>query len=206
MLLLRLLYSGLLICSFAFAKTYEIAEPDFLSEIESKKFEFVKKIGKETEKAKERFYSQKWVSLPPSKKDYVYYVDPTYTLERDIPKVNKKGQIVGILYKKGTKVNPLDYIQIKPPPMIIFNACDDRQVFLVRKLMKEKKRFNYILISGGCSINEIKEKKVYSLLERIYMLTDELVRKLKLKNTISFVDADLEKRRIKVEVIKATTN
>ena len=207
MLLLRLLLVNCLLIGFSFAKTYEIAEPDMLSEIESKKYEVAKKIVEESRKAEERFYSMSGVSLPPSKKNYTYYVDPTVVLQADIPKVNKQGQIVGILYKKGTKINPLEYLSVKPPPMIIFNACDDRQIFLVKKIMKEKKRLSYILVSGGCSIKQIKDRKVYqNLKHRIYLLTPELVKKLKLKNTISFVDVDLKKKRIKVEVFKEDIN
>ena len=35
-------------------------------------------------------------------KSYVYYIDPTYTLEQDIPKYNRYGQYEGV-YKKGLK-------------------------------------------------------------------------------------------------------
>lgn len=202
---LKLLLAVSLVLETAFAKVYEIAEPDMLSEIESKKFEAVKKIVKETQKAEKQVYSLKGVNLPPAKKNYTYYVDPTVVLQADIPKVNKEGKIVGILYRKGTKINPLEYLSVKPPPMIVFNACDDRQVFLVKKIIKEKKLFSYILVSGGCSIKQIRDKKVYeNLKSRIYILTDELVRKLKLKNTISLVEVD--GNRIKVEVYKKDIN
>ena len=204
MWLLRLLLSSLFI-GFSSAQVYEIAEPDMLSEIE--KFEAVNKISKEIIKAKERFFSFSGESLSPSDKNYVYYVDPTYTLEVDIPKVDREGKIVGILYPKGYRFNPLEHLQIKPPPIIIFNACDDREVAVVKRLMKEKKHLAYILVSAGCSIKELKDKKVYNILkQRIYLLTKELKNKLHLNHTISFVDVDLKKKRIRVEVYKKDIN
>jgi len=196
-----------LLFGIAFAKVYEIVEPDMLEEIEARKKDVVNRVVKETTKAKDRFYSLSGVSLSPSTKNYTYIVDPTYTLQADIPIVDKKANIVGILYPKGYRFNPLDYIKVKPPPMIIFNACDDREVFIVKKLMKKKKRLNYILISAGCPIKQIKEKKIYNLLKhRIYLLTSELKDKLKLKHTISFVDVDLKRKVIVIEVYKKDIN
>ena len=207
MSLLKLVLLNGLIIGLTFAKTYEIVEPDLLSEIESKKYEFIQQFAKMSSKMEERFYSILGASLPPAKNNYIYYVNPTVTLKKDIPKVNKKGEIVGILYKKGTKINPLEHISVKPPPMIIFNACDDREVFIVKRLIKEKRLINYFLVSGGCSIKQIKDRKVYeNLKSRIYLLTDELVKKLNLKNTVSFVDVDLNRKRIKVEVYKKDIN
>jgi len=207
MWLLRLILVNSLLIGIAFAKVYEIAEPDMLEEIEAKRIKLVKRVAEEAIKAKDRFYSLSGVSLSPSTKNYTYTVDPTYTLQTGIPIVDKKGNIVGILYPKGYRFNPLDYIRVKPPPMIIFNACDDREVFIVKKLMEEKKRLTYILISAGCSIKQIKERRVYNLLKhRIYLLTSELKDKLKLKHTISFVDVDLKRRVIVIEVYKKDIN
>lgn len=208
MLRLKLLFLNiLLLAGLSYSAVYNIAEPDLLEEIEKKKNEAVKRLMKEEEKAKERMYSFSGVYLPPSKKNYVYYVDPTFTLQEDIPKVDRNG-IVGILYKRGTKINPIDYMTVKPPPMIIFNACDERERFVVKKLIKDKNLISYMLVSTGCSLKNIEKNKIDIQMggRPIYMVTQELYNKLQLKNTISFVDVDKDRRAIRIEVYKKDIN
>ncbi len=63
-------------------------------------------------------------TLSKAKENQIKYIDPTYTLDRDIPRYNQFGKLEGILYKKGYSFNPIEYMKALPPDFIIFNACD----------------------------------------------------------------------------------
>ncbi len=206
MLLLKLLKKVnivLMVVAFSYATTYEISEPDLMTEVENKSKEAMKRFSRDTYEVSERVKSISGVYLPPSNKDYIYYVDVSKRLEEDIPKVDKQGRIVGILYRKGTVINPIDYLPVKPPDLVIFNGCRDKEVEKVKSLIKERKLYDYMLVSSGCSLKELGDKNVYKQIGRnIYILTQELKDKLQLKNTVSIASVDFSKRRVKVEVFK----
>lgn len=186
----------LLIPLMLFAATYEIAEPDMLSEIEGRKEMVVKNLESQVKREKSKIEKLSGEKLTKATKDYTYYVDPTYTLTQDIPRVNNSGKIIGVLYPKGYTFNPLDYITMTPPPIVVFNACDKKEIEVVKKIIGNDP--NYILASSGCAIKDFPR----DIGRRIYLVTEEMKKKFDLKYTVSIVSVDLKTKRIKIEVLK----
>jgi conjugal transfer pilus assembly protein TraW len=110
-----------------YGAVYGIAEKDALKEIEDRvkeantnrivnKGELVKKL---------RNYAPedlKEMKLPPAQKERTFFVDMTYTLDRDI--ADEKGNVV---YPKGYMFNPLDYVAY-PGTIVILNGNSATQV------------------------------------------------------------------------------
>ena len=177
------------------AKTYDIVENDALQEMQEKGKKVLPKIKKEVEKEKKELLNFKGSTLKPASKNYTYYVDPTYTLEEDMMYYDQKEKQWKILYPKGYKFNPIKYIPYKPQPLVIFNYCNKDELNYVKNLIKDNP-LNYILINSGCPLKDVKDTNL-----RIYFLTDDIKQKFKLKETISIVDVDMQKKLIKVSVI-----
>lgn len=182
------------------AKTYDIIENDALEEMQERGQKALPKIKKEVEKEKEELLNFKGSPLKPATKNYTYYIDPTYTLEENMMYYDEKEKKWKILYPKGYKINPIQYIPYKPPPLIVFNYCNKDELNYVKNLIKNNP-LNYILINSGCPLKNIKDTNL-----KIYFLTDDIKQKLKLKETISIVDVDMQKKMIKVSVISASKN
>jgi conjugal transfer pilus assembly protein TraW len=178
------------------ATTYSIAEPDIMSQIEGKKGLLTKNMKKEDAKAKEKLSHMSGASLTKAQRSYAYYVDPTYTLPQDIPRVDREGHQIGILYPKGYTFNPLQYLMIAPPPIVAFNACDKKEMALAKALMKD--RPDAMFASSGCEIDQFPKDTGRPL----YLVTEEMKKKFDLKNTLSVVSVDLKVKRIKIEVYK----
>lgn len=101
---------------------YDVAEPDMLEVIERRVAEY--DWDSAIKQAQERF-RHRWVSLvsiPPASGDgWVYHVDPTVLLMRDV--MLDDGRIV---LAAGTSVNPFDYVGLNQP-IVVFNpqrACE----------------------------------------------------------------------------------
>lgn len=195
-----LLIGSLLLVSVGFsASTYPIVEPDLWEEMQAKMQRAQEKLKKEQErigKALEKGEVMKswWASLPMPEKSYTYEVSMLYTLEQDIPRVNEKGQIVGVLYPKGYTFNPLHYIAVDPPTLIVFDGKDKRQVEFVKKLLPSYPYRMLISSQGG----------VFDLMkgfrERVFLLNPVLREKLKLRHGVSVVKWDRNKGTAVVEV------
>lgn len=72
-----------------------------------------------------------------------FYVDPTYTLDRNI--VDSNGRL---LYPAGTKVNPFDYERMSKA-LLFFDETDPKQVAFAKRFMAESKiRVKPILVAG----------------------------------------------------------
>jgi len=177
------------------AKTYDIVENDALQEMQEKGKKVLPKIKKEVEKEKKELLNFKGSTLKPASKNYTYYIDPTYTLEEDMMYYDQKEKQWKILYPKGYKFNPIKYIPYKPQPLVIFNYCNKDELNYVKNLIKDNP-LNYILINSGCPLKDIKDTNL-----RIYFLTEDIKQKFKLKETISIVDVDMQKKLIKISVI-----
>lgn len=178
------------------ATTYSIAEPDIISQVESKKGVFAKNMKKEDAKAREKMSHMSGASLVKAQKSYAYYVDPTYTLEQDIPRVDRSGNQIGILYPKGYTFNPLQYLMVAPPPIVALNACDKKELALAKSLMKD--RSDAMFASSGCELEQFPKDTGRPL----YLVTDEMKKKFELKYTLSVISIDLKVKRIKIEVYK----
>ncbi len=182
----------------AFGTTYKIIEPDVMSEAESRQNKAIKTIEREAKREQEEFKKLKGEPLTKATKTYAYYVDPTYTLKNDIPRVDQSGRVVGTLYPKGYRFNPLDYIRIAPPPIIAFNACSKTEVDLVKRISANRPDAMYA--SSGCEIEDFPK----DIGRQLYLVTKEMKEKFELKYTVSVVTVDMKAKRIKVEVYKTS--
>lgn len=97
-------------------RTYEIVEPDALTEIQSK----VAQVDWETVMSDgvARNAAAQAVSLPRAREDRIRYHIPYYTAEFDVKDQN--GQII---YPKGFQFNPLEHVRL--PQRLMFISKDD---------------------------------------------------------------------------------
>lgn len=81
--------------------------------------------------------------ISPSETHKTYYIDPTYTLDRDA--IDEHGRV---LFKAGTRVNPLDYSGLSKT-LLFFAADDERQLAFAKRYLDEASQpVKPILISG----------------------------------------------------------
>ena len=174
--------------------TYPISEPDLLVEIRerAKHFDY-SAIRKKFEELYEHYKPKEIVQLPPAKGSYSYLVDMTYELPFDIPRVDRNGRIVGILYPKGFKFNPLKYIPVDPPVLIVFNGSRKEEVGWVEKHFKDFPAYHKLIITDG---NWQKLTKKFK--EQVYFLTPRIKERLNLKETISVVRREGNYMKVKV--------
>lgn len=186
----------LIVPLITFGATYKIIEPDVLSEAERRQDKAIKTIEREAKREYEEFKKLKGEPLAKATKTYAYYVNPIYTLKDDIPRVDQSGRVVGTLYPKGYQFNPLEYIRIAPPPIIVFNACMKTEVDFVKRISAN--RPDAMLASSGCEIEDFPK----DIGKQLYLVTKEMKEKFELKYTVSVVTVDMKAKRIKVEVYK----
>jgi len=190
-----------------FAKTYPIVEPDPIEEITKIAKEKEKKLEKYIKETAEKVWKYEALYLPPAPKNATRYIDPTYCLERDIkiPITDRNNHIKGwkVLYPKGYCFNPLDYISVAPPPMVIFNACRNAELKYVQNIVYPKYP-EAIYIVSGCTLKEVNDIAKHSFLKNLhwFFLNKRLKDRLKLRYTVSIVS--IFNRTIKVEEIKVS--
>jgi len=178
------------------SQTYPIKEPDVVEEVLERKEVILKKIEAYKKESLEKIEQLRGAYLTSADKNTTYYIDPSYTLKEEMIRVDEFGNKIGVIYPKGFTFNPLEYTKIAPPPMIIFNPCNDKESLYVKKIIKEDSYA--LLVSSGCPLSSVKWQDFGV---SISILTNELKEKLKLKNTISIATADMEKKRIRVDVL-----
>lgn len=187
--------------SAVFAKTYSIVEKSFIDEVMERKPLIEKNAKEYVKKLKNDAQNMSGESTISATKSYVYYIDPTYTLEQDIPKYNRYGQYEGVLYKKGTQVNPIKFIKVIPPDIVIFNPCDPDEKSFVQKLRTTRyKDKHFLATSTMCKAKDLVKD---DLGKQAFMLTKNIKEKFKIKETISIVSVDKSVNKIKVEVYNA---
>jgi len=197
----RLLFILFLGLSCVWATTYPVVEPDPIKElqhiIEKKK----KEIPKLIEKAKRKLLSYRGEYLPPANQNATYSFKPIYCLKHNIV-VPQNGEWI-VLYPKGFCFNPLDYIKVAPPPIVVFNACRKKELHYVEKELYPKLPPNTLWTITGCSIKDMQKISKNSFLKNVhwYFLTKEIEQKLKLKYTISIISVDLKVKKIVIKVI-----
>jgi len=183
-----------------YGNTYPIEEKDAIVEMEEKiKKVDVEKIRKELETKMRNHKPHDLASLQIAEKSYSYLVDMTYTLDVDIPKVNSEGKVEGIIYPKGYTFNPLDYMPVDPPPLVIFNGENTKEKEWVKKKMKEndpRMKNAMLVVTQGSFIKLAEEMK-----KPVYYLKEIMVERLKLRNTISIVYREKNKMRVDVHSV-----
>jgi conjugal transfer pilus assembly protein TraW len=151
--LLKRSVPALVLCSLAvwptqakvigtFGQVYTIAEPDALTEIEKR----AKAVNWRSILDKERpeeFRPPNLVSLPRARHDRSFLVDMTYTLEFDVP--DGRG---GLLYPRGYRFNPLDYVPFNQT-LVIIDGDDPEQLDWLKKSALLSEPDSLILLTQG---------------------------------------------------------
>ena len=136
-------------------KTFEIAEPNALEEIQRRVAERGAAITTQLkENARESFKTYQpsnMAQLPPAPQDRIRDVDLTWVLPYDI--LNKDGDI---LYPEGFTVNPTDFVYWRKR-MIVIDGTDPAQVRWLIKSGMHLDPLSMILLSDGSYIDMMKE-------------------------------------------------
>lgn len=192
----------ILIPSILYAAVYEIVEPDFVETAKAfaKTDEFREYALKEQNKQIETIKASKGELLLQALNDSEYEVEYYYTLTKDMPKVDRNGNIVGILYPKGYTFAPLKFMKMAPPPLIVYNPCDKDELDLVKEIRQvyDQHYQRYVLLTSGCSLDDM--SKIDMKTNNIFLLDKDSVKKFNLKYTVSVVTADLSKGVFNVKV------
>ena len=192
----------ILIPSIIYAAVYEIVEPDFVETAKSfaRTEEFKKLAEKEQKRQLDMLMASKGELLLQALNDSEYEVEYYYTLTKDMPKVDRNGNIVGILYPKGYTFAPLKFMKMAPPPLIVYNPCDEDELELVNNIRKifDNNYQRYILLTSGCSLDDM--SKIDMKTNNIFLLDKDSIKKFNLKYTVSVVTADIVKGVFNVKV------
>jgi len=129
-----------------FGKTYPVIERDALEEIQERAAQVNWKSALDRIRP-EGFRPKGLPDLPRAAKDRSFLVDMTYTLGFDIP--DGKG---GILYPKGYRFNPLDYLPFNQT-LVVFDGDDPLQVAWLKASGLLSKSGTMLLLSDGSFID-----------------------------------------------------
>jgi len=190
----------LVAASTCLAATYPIAEPDLLAEMEARAGDphVLEKLRDALAERAAHYRPWSLVDLPEASRNDSYLVDMTYTLPFDVPKVDKDGRVVGVLYPRGYTFNPLDYIKADPPVLVVFNGESEKEIKWVQRWLSRPHPPVYLLITKGDWVELSKR-----LRKRVFYLTPLIRDRLRLKATISVVYRDPRQRRfMRVDVYR----
>ena len=198
----------IVIPSILYSAVYEIVELDFVETAKSftQTAEFKELVLKEQNKQIDMIKASKGEPLAQAVYDDEYDVEYYYTLPQDMPKVDRNGNIVGILYPKGYTFAPLKFMKMAPPPLIIYNPCDKEELELVNDICKiyDKNYQRYILLTSGCSLEEMSKLELGT--NNRFLLDKDSMKKFNLRYTVSVVTADLIKGVFNVKVFSKHKN
>jgi conjugal transfer pilus assembly protein TraW len=191
-----------LLCAIAFAqggRTYPIAEPDVWEEIMARKERAVQRFKELSRKYDENYIQNNimkdWrVRLPLAEKSKTERIDWVYTLEFDIPKVDDRGNVVGVLYPKGYRFRPIQYWTATPPPLIVFDGKDRRQIQIVKRLLT--KYPNSMLIASDGAVFDLMK----NFNARVYLLHPKLREVARITEGVSVIKFDRSTGHIIKEV------
>lgn len=119
----------------------------------------------------------------------------TYTLDKDIPRVNPQGQVVGILYPKGYKFNPLEYMMISETYVIINGSRKAELDWFIANY--KNKPLVYPLLTEGNAF-DVAER----LGRPVYLLDDKIKKLFQIEQTVSVVYPEGKFMRVDVLRIK----
>jgi len=190
--------------------TYEIIEQPFLGMIDERlqKVDMKKEQEKMTAIVKDRVLNPKAVEgLLPATKSRVFYFDPTYTLEEDA--VLPCGKI---LHKAGTKVNPLEHMDLnrrlffidsRQPAQVkwLKSQLTVRNLEISNNLSDQKEPIEDRIILVGGSVFKLKEELGKEHENKIYFdQQGELTTKFNIKASPAVAVQD--RLRLKIEEVK----
>jgi len=173
-----------------YGKVFPIEEEDLLSlfqkraaRLQGRRKEF-ERIAKESVKR----HAKVSLNLPHAKKHKTFYVDPTFVLPDDI--TDEKGNV---LFQKGTKINPLDYVTLSKTYVLIDERSDE-QVRFAQGLLKKRPKRTTVILTDGDVFRWFEKTKVWA-----FKAPEELIERLCIEATPSVVSQ--EGKLIKVEEI-----
>jgi hypothetical protein len=108
-----------------------------------------------------------------------------------------------VLYPAGYCFNPLEYLNVAPPPIVVFNPSDPKQLKFVQERIYPKFP-NALFVLSGISLKTAKKIAKNSFLRRVhwYFLTKNLRKKLKLRAVISIVSVNLTEKVVEIREVK----
>ena len=170
-------------------ETYEIVEPNPILEIKNKiktnRTEIDLKIEKYKDRTKnkiENLENDFVINLPQAKKDDVWRIDTSVILQYDIP--DGKG---GVLYKKGYKYDPKDYLRFSRN-IVVLNGNNKDEIKWAKEKGLFKNRHFKILITGGKIVPLMR-----TLHSKLYFYTKEIHTRFKLKHTPTIIRQEKDK-------------
>lgn len=185
--------------------THKIVEQPFLKMIDERlqKVDMEKEREKMEKLAKDRIHNPLPIeTVKPAEKGRVFYYDPTYTLDEDA--VLPCGKI---LHKAGTKVNPLEHMNLERR-LFFVDAREKQQIKWLKSKLQEfenKKNSeiksneiieNKIILVGGSPLKLEEEMKV----NIYYDQNGELTTKFGIHHSPAIVEQ--EGLRLRIEEIK----
>lgn len=188
-------------------QTFPIEEESFIAMLK-KRLDSVD-IEKEKEKIQARAKEQIENPLPVSNiteatKDRVFYFDPSYTLDKDV--ILPCGKI---LHKAGTKVNPLEHIDLNRRLFFIDGRKANQVVWLKEQLdtkvlaQEQKEQVEDRIILVGGSVFKLKEILGQDYEDKVYFdQVGELTKKFGIKAVPAVVEQEglmLKIKEIKLE-------
>jgi len=157
--------------------TYEIKEKDALEEIISRarRINWKEIFDKNHfRRMVERYRPAGLKILPPARKNRVFKVDMTYTLEFDIK--DKDGNII---YPKGYTFNPLDYMHY-PYTIVVINPNREKELEWFKKSIYYRDPNVMFMVTDGVPYRLMKELK-----RPVFYATSSVIERLNLKHTPS---------------------
>ena len=145
-----------------YGRLYDIDEPDLIKVMMSKMQQKVNNGDWAKLKVKMRKKMDDYIErppgilLPPAQKNRLWYYQPITEIADDI-----RDHEGNLMYKKGTRVNPLDYIKFSKD-LVFFDSDQPNQVAWVKEKLKQKKTIKLILINGELKnlVNEL-DRPIY---------------------------------------------
>ena len=153
-----------------YGETTEIREPDLLKSIETKLGHYQK--SGQLEEFNQRYANElkRQVTNPnrvtgiiKTEKERYRKFDPTTELEEDIH--IPEGDGYKILYAKGIKINPLDYMQFDEP-LIFIDGGDQSQVEFAHDYFDQNQKAKIILVNGQPGIKAVRNTEYYHFFDQ----------------------------------------
>jgi len=146
--------------------TYPVIEPDLAEEVRARINKV--KMARIMDEHRQNYKAKDIYALPTAKRDRIFFVDMTFTLDHDIPGENGE-----IMYKRGLTWNPLEYVT--PPELVVINGEDDKQREWFEKSPYSKNLKIKLLTSAGFATPLIQQ-----LQRPVYYLTKPIADRLQL--------------------------
>ncbi len=172
---------------------YDIAESDLLEVIQSrlnqmeKSGELARKQGEYRDRVVGAIEKPKPVpGLKATAAKRTYFIDPTWTLDRDIRSADG-----ALLFARGLKVNPLDHTSLREK-LVFFDGRDRRQASFAKQLLRNQDRAVKPIMVAGEPLNLMRDWKR----QVFYDQGGTLVRRLGIRQVPAVVIQDGKRLRV----------